>query len=116
MVKAKQQRRRNRRKIDASNPPPFPSGQVSNVIHGTSECTVVFTTGVMIAPDALPQTWTFGTTPRHITSIVSATPTQYVFGLNGTVAAADPYVIGPYDPAARTTSGGYIAAGSGEMA
>lgn len=115
MVKTKQQRRRNRRLGDKAVPSPIATATVTSAVHGTSAVTLTFSGPVQIDPAVLPTTWTFGTTPRHIISIESAAPTVLTFGVSGTVAAMDPYVIGGLDPAARTTTGGYIAGSAGEL-
>jgi hypothetical protein len=115
MVKAKQQRRRNRRLKDSANPPPFPTANVTAVVHGTDAVTVTFNAPVMIDPDNLPSTWLFGATPRTVIGLTSSTPTTAVLGLSGTVAATDPYTIGANDPGVRTTSGGYIGYSTGVM-
>ena len=47
--------------------------------------------------------------------LISSQPTQLVFSLSGTVAAADPYTIQAGDPAVRTAGGGYVAGKSGTM-
>lgn len=117
MVKNKLQRRRNRRAPDAAMPPPPALGTVTSVTaSGGSQVTVAFAQPVIIKPNNLPATWLFGTSNRTITAIASNTPTSYVFTVSGTVAAAQVYSIGAFDPAARTTTGGYIAAKSGNLA
>lgn len=78
--------------------------------------TVAFAQPVIITPDNLPATWLFGTSNRTITALVSNTPTSYVFTVSGSVTASQAYSIGGSDPAARTTTGGYVAAKTGTLA
>lgn len=116
MVKTKQQRRRNRRSGDGAVPPPAALATVSTVTaSGASQVTVTFNQPVQISANNLPATWLFGTSNRTITALVSATPTSYVFTVNGSVAAAQAYSMPAYDPAARTPTGGFVAAKSGNM-
>ena len=115
MIRTKQQRRVNRRAKQKALPIPPPNANVVSALHGTSAVTVTFDSPVQISAGNLPTLWTFGATPRAITGITSATNTVYVFALDGTVAAADPYVIGAGDPAARTPTGGYVAATDGTL-
>lgn len=117
MIKVKQQRRRDRKRGDAAVPPPPALGSVTSVTaSGASQVTVLFGQPVIIMPENLPTTWLFGTSNRTITALVSMTPTSYVFTVSGSVAAAQAYAIAGSDPAARTTTGGYIAAKNGTMA
>jgi len=117
VVKAKQQRKRDVRKVDSSNPPPTPMQNVVSVTaSGGSQVTVVFNGIVQIMGSNLPQTWVFGTGNRKITAIVSSTGSSYVFTVDGTVAATQVYSMPGSDPAARTPLGGYVASSSGVLA
>jgi hypothetical protein len=116
MIRTKQQRRRNRKLADKASPPPQATASVTTVLHGTNQVTVTFTAPVMISADNLPTTWLFGTANRTVESLVSATPTVVVLGLSGAVAATEAYTIGAFDPAVRTTTGGYIAGRTGVIA
>ena len=116
MIATKQQRRRDTKKVSASNPPTRPTTNVLSVTaSGGSQVTVTFDSVVMISATTLPETWLFGTANRTITSIVSGTGTAYVFGLSGTAPATEDYNIGPNDPAARNTFGGFIAGAAGTI-
>lgn len=116
MVKTKQQRRRDRKRLDPGSPPVTTLVTVTSVTHGTSQVTVVFASQVLISPSQLPTTWLYGTANRTITSIVSTDGVTYVFGLSGTAASGEPYAMQGQDPAARTPSGGYVAAKAGVLA
>lgn len=115
MVRTKQQRRRNRKLADKAVIADQALALVTGVVAGAGQITVTFNTPVQIDPDNLPSTWTFGTTPRHITAVNNATPTVINFEVSGTIAAAGPYIIGGYDPAARTPTGGYVGASAGSL-
>lgn len=116
MVRTKQQRKRNRRRPDASQPPVQSLTDVDSVeASGATEVTITFASPVMISPGNLPTSWVFGTANRTLTVLVSSTGTVYVFTTSGSVAAAQTYSMPGYDPAARTTSGGYVADSSGTM-
>jgi len=116
MVKAKQQRKRDRKRADPGSPPVQSLVNVTSVTHGTSAVTIVFASPVNIAPSNLPTTWLFGTANRTITGITSTDGTTYVFTLSGAAASGEPYAMQGMDPAARTPSGGYVAAKAGTLA
>lgn len=116
MVRTKQQRKRDRKRADPGTPPVPALTAVVSVTHGTSEVTIVFASQVNIAPTVLPTTWLYGSANRTITGIVSTDGTTYLFSLSGTAAASEPYAMQGLDPAARTPSGGYVAAKAGVLA
>lgn len=116
MVKAKQQRRRDRRKLDSANPPLIPmTAVVSVTASGASQVTIVFAGVVQISGDNLPATWKFGTANHTLAALVSSTGISYVFTTSGTVAAAQVFSMPGSDPAARTPLGGYVSSDSGVL-
>lgn len=115
MVKNTQRRRLNVRQRQKSNPQPTPNVNVVSATHGTDQVTIVFSAPIQIAPGNLPASWTFGATPRTVTSLVSNSGNTVVLGLSGTVAMSDPYTMAANDPAARTSGGGFVNAKSGTL-
>ena len=116
MIRTKNSRHRDRFVPSGAIPAPPPLANVTSVVRGVSQATVNFDSPVQAIPGSPPMTWTFGATPRTVLGIVSATPTQLVFALSGTITVGDPYVIQAGDPAVRTPAGGYVAGRSGTMA
>lgn len=117
MIKFKQQRRRNRNKIDPANPPSTPLAHVVSVTaSGASEVTIVFDSQVQMATGALPTTWHFGTSARTLTTATSTDGITWICGCSGTVAATQVYSMPGGDTAARTPLGGYVASSSGVLA
>lgn len=117
MIRTKQQRRRNRRKIDQASPPAVPNATVLTVtVTGGTQVTIVFDQAVMISGSSLPTSWTFGTGAHAITALVSTTGTSYVFTVGGSVASSQVYAMPGNDPAARTSGGGFVSTSNGVMA
>lgn len=117
MVKGKQQRRVNRKKVQIGTLPTAPIVGVDSVTAtAPSTVTIVFDSPVQIASTNLPASWVFGTGNHHIASLVSGSGTSWVFLVDGTIAAAQVYAIAGNDPAARTSTGGYVGSAAGTMA
>lgn len=117
MVKAKQQRRVNRKKLQIGTLPTAPIVSVVSVTAtAPSTVTIVFNAGVNISADDLPTSWKFGTGMFAIATLVSGSGTTYVFTVSGTIAASQVYAIAGNDPAARTSTGGYVGSHAGTMA
>ena len=116
MIKGKQQRRFDRKRVQTGAPPTAPRVTVTSVTAlAPASVRVEFSGPVMIGGNGLPTDWTFGTGERQILSITSGTGTTWTFLTNGTVAASQDYDIGGNDPAARTSSGGYVSSAAGTM-
>lgn len=116
MVKTKQQKRPNKRSVIFGQGPTLPIANVTAVdATAPSTVKVTFDSPVQIQDTNLPQTWLFGTGNFHAVSITSFDAVSYTFVVNGTIAAAQDYVITPNDPAARIPGGGYVAGSAGAM-
>lgn len=117
MVKTKPQRRRDKRSIVFGNGPTLPTANVTAVkfIDGT-HVKVTFDSPVQIASNVLPENWLFGTGNFSAIAITAFDALSYTFQVDGTVAAAQDYVITANDPAARTPGGGYVAGSTGTIA
>lgn len=117
MIRSKQQRRRDRRKIDNANPPLTPMATVVSVVaSGASQVTVTFNSVVQLDPGNLPQSWKFGTGAHLATNAETANGIVWILPVAGTVAAAQVYTMPGSDPAARTPLGGYVATSNGNLA
>lgn len=116
MIKAKQQRRFNRKKVQIGSMPTAPIISVVSVTAtAPSTVTVVFDAAVNISADRLPTSWKFGTGLHSITALLSGAGTSYDFTVGGTIAAAQIYAIAGNDPAARTATGGFVGSSAGSM-
>lgn len=115
MVKAKQQRKRNRKLLDRAVPVTPSFTNVVSVTAGSSAVTILFASPVNISPTNLPATWRFGTSARTITALTSTTGISYVFAVSGTVATGQVTSMPAGDPAARTNTGGYVQAFAGNL-
>jgi hypothetical protein len=116
MIKAKQQRRTDKRRITQGNGPTLPTAEVTavNFVDGT-HAKVTFDSPVQIASNRMPTTWLFGTGNFSPLSISAFDATSYTFLVDGTIVAAQDYSIGANDPAARTPGGGYVGASAGTI-
>lgn len=116
MIKAKQQRRVNRKTVQTGTLPTAPIVSVVSVTAtAPSTVTIVFNSAVQVSSDNLPTSWIFGTGSHHISSLTSGAGNTWVFVVDGTIAAAQVYAIAGNDPAVRTSTGGYVGSHSGVM-
>jgi hypothetical protein len=116
MMKKPPQRVRSRKLVNKASAPLPPMASVTSVTaSGGSQVTIVFGQSVQISLNNLPATWRFGTSNRTLTALVSGTGTTYVFTVSGTVATSQVYSMPGMDQAARTNTGGYVAAASGTL-
>ena len=116
MIKAKQQRRVNRKKVQIGSLPTAPIISVVSVTAtAPSTVDIVFDSPVNIASDNLPTSWKFGTGLFPISAIVTGSGTAWTFIVTGVIAAAQIYAIAGNDPAARTSTGGYVGSSAGSM-
>jgi hypothetical protein len=116
MIKAPQRRRRDRKRADPGTPPTVAQTAVTSVTAGTDTVVVVFASTVIINPSNLPATWVFGTANRTVVTALSTNGTTWTLGVSGSVASGQAYSMPANDPAARTPSGGYVAASTGTLA
>ena len=106
---------RKRYKLDKAQPPIRPIVNVTGVVHQvtTTNIQITFDQPVIYQGTTPPQSWTFkGQKP---TAYVSQTPTSCIVAVASAVVAADPYVIGNFDPAVRSVAGGFVNGTSGAV-